>query len=456
MKRVLIIAYYFPPVAATGAMRPLGFCRYLGSYGWTPHVVTTTPDSVYPVHPVDERLSEKLPSTIKVEAIPYSSTLDRLLHFRKLIRDCLGRRGNHEIADGGNRGSNVKTNGIENFGCIGQLKRFVLDRMFAFPDPQRAWMEPVLRHVGSLAKEQRPDLVFATGSPWTSLAIARELGCRFRVPFIVDFRDPWASNAGFHYVSPQLIRKTEMLERRICQEAAAVIANTSELRTHLTALYPEVEGKCVAIPNGFHADDFALLPTPEGKESAQRVGIEVCHFGTMYMMRTPVELLRALLELVEEGKIRKAQLRLRFIGSWDVRSDECERMAQDLEKHGVLLREPPVGHQECLRQMAQADALLTMQPGSTLQIPAKIYEYIATQRPLVVIGDPGATFNLVQRHRLGVCCSNQAHAIKQLFTDLICDPAKIVARSEDATALFDYRNLTGQLAKVFDRAGGFA
>jgi hypothetical protein len=454
VKRVLIVAYYFPPVAATGAMRPLGFCRYLSTYGWTPHVVTTTPDSVYPVHSVDERLSGKLPSSIKVEAIPYASTLDRLLHFRKLIRDRIGRRGNHAIAAGVNYGSNVKTNELKNSGHIGQLKRFVLDRMFAFPDPQSAWMEPVLKHVGSLAKDEQPDLVFATGSPWTSLAIARKLGRRFRVPFIVDFRDPWASNAGFHYISPQLIRKTEMLERQICQEAAAVIANTSELRTHLTALYPEIQDKCVAIPNGFHADDFALPATPDGDQASQRVGIELCHFGTMYMMRTPVELLRALLELVEEGTIRKAQLRLRFIGTWDVRSDECERMAQGLEKHGVLLREPPVSHQECLRQMARADALLTMQPGSTLQIPAKIYEYIATRRPLVVIGDPGATFNLVQRHRLGVCCSNQAPAIKQLFTDLIFDSAKFVTPSEDATALFDYKNLTGQLAKVFDGASG--
>ena len=454
MKHVLIVAYYFPPVAATGAMRPLGFCRYLSTYGWTPHVITTTPKSVYPSHPVDERLSGKLPSTIKVEAIPYTSTLDRLLHFRKLIRGWVGRRGNGPISVGGTHALKVKTDEPKNSQYIGQLKRFVLDRLFAFPDPQSAWMEPVLKHVASLAEVKRPDLVFATGSPWTSLVVARELGRRLRVPFIVDFRDPWASNAAFHYISPQLIRKTESLERQICQEAAAVIANTSELRQHLTTIYPEIEGKCIAIPNGFHADDFTLSTASCGNQSLPRVGIEVCHFGTMYMMRTPVELLRALLELVEEGAIGKTQLRLRFIGTWDVRSDECERMAQDLEKHGVLLREPPINHQECLRQMASADALLTMQPGSTLQIPAKIYEYIATQRPLIVIGDPGATFNLVERHRLGVCCSNQAPAIKRLFTELIRNPARIVAPSKDDAALFDYKNLTGQLAEVFDRADG--
>lgn len=79
-------------------------------------------------------------------------------------------------------------------------------------------MDPVLNYVGSLAKEERPDLVFATGSPWTSLVIARELGRRFSVPFIVDFRDPWANNANFHYVSPQLIRKPKCSNDRFAKK----------------------------------------------------------------------------------------------------------------------------------------------------------------------------------------------------------------------------------------------
>lgn len=454
MKNVLIVAYYFPPIAATGAMRPLGFCRYLNTYGWTPSVVTTTPASVYPKHPIDERLLAKLPSMLRVEAISYASSIDRLINFRKLIRQHLGLGRDQVIAMGGNQGSKPNTGETGNWGRINQLKRLLLDRLFTFPDPQVAWMRPTLKRMASLSAGERPDLVFATGSPWTSLVIARELGRRFEVPFVVDFRDPWASNVGFHYLSPHLIQKTERLERQICREAAAVIANTQELRTQLTATYPEIESKCVTISNGFHSDDFSSRPISGRTGSTRQGGIEVCHFGTMYMMRTPIELLRALLELVEEGQIEKSQLRLRFVGMWDVRSDECERMAQELEKHGVLQREPPVGHQECLRQMASADALLTMQPGSTLQIPAKIYEYVATRRPLVVIGDPGATFNLVQRHRLGVCCPNQVAAIKCLFVGLVRAPSMIAAPSEEAVENFDYKSLTGQLANVFDRACG--
>ncbi|MFZ1504954.1 MAG: hypothetical protein WAS50_17475, partial [Nitrospira sp.] len=71
MKRVLIVAYYFPPVAASGAMRPLGFCRNLPAFGWQPKVLTTTPECVYPVHQVDEKLGARVPDTVEVIRVPY-------------------------------------------------------------------------------------------------------------------------------------------------------------------------------------------------------------------------------------------------------------------------------------------------------------------------------------------------------------------------------------------------
>ena len=104
--------------------------------------------------------------------------------------------------------------------------------------------------------------------------------------------------------------------------------------------------------------------------------------------------------------------------------------------------------------MSKADVLLTMQPGSTLQIPAKIYEYIATRRPLVVIGDSGATFNLVQRHKLGVCCPNNVQAIKQLMKELIRDSGRSASPAKESSDAFNYCNLSAQLAGILDRACG--
>src|SRR6266542_5659957 len=41
MKRVLLVAYHYPPSTAVGAVRPSKFARYLPDLGWQPIVLTT-------------------------------------------------------------------------------------------------------------------------------------------------------------------------------------------------------------------------------------------------------------------------------------------------------------------------------------------------------------------------------------------------------------------------------
>ncbi|NLJ28327.1 MAG: glycosyltransferase family 4 protein [Deltaproteobacteria bacterium] len=40
MKRILIIAFHFPPDAAVGGVRPAKFAKYLPEFGWEPYVLT--------------------------------------------------------------------------------------------------------------------------------------------------------------------------------------------------------------------------------------------------------------------------------------------------------------------------------------------------------------------------------------------------------------------------------
>jgi hypothetical protein len=178
--------------------------------------------------------------------------------------------------------------------------------------------------------------------------------------------------------------------------------------------------------------------------------LELCHFGTVYGKRNPLPLLQAIKELSEENRIEPGQLRVRFVGAWECMDDPCEALAQELEKQGVIQREPPVPHETCLQQMALAKILLILQPAYPLQIPGKIYEYIATGRPLLVIGGEGATARLVEQHRLGRCCSNQVLEIKELLWRLITGQTRIEPPQPADTARFDYPILAGELACVLD------
>ena len=178
--------------------------------------------------------------------------------------------------------------------------------------------------------------------------------------------------------------------------------------------------------------------------------LELCHFGTIYGNRSPLSLFMAIESLFKESRITKDQLHIRLVGDWLVQDDRCETLAQELERAGFLRRQPSLPHEICLRQMALAQILLILQPAYPLQVPAKIYEYIATGRPILVIGGEGATAALVERHRLGKCCPNEMPAIKNLLLSLVESQLRIEPTSPEDREKFHYNKLTQKLVGVFD------
>src|SRR5262245_19181969 len=67
MKRVLFIAYLFPPIANSGTQRSLKFVKYLSHHGWDPIVLTA---AHFDGHQIDERLLDEIPAGLRVERVP--------------------------------------------------------------------------------------------------------------------------------------------------------------------------------------------------------------------------------------------------------------------------------------------------------------------------------------------------------------------------------------------------
>lgn len=245
-----------------------------------------------------------------------------------------------------------------------------------------------------------------------------------------------------------------MAEALACGFASHVIANTEELRERLIREYGELRDRCTWIPNGFDREVLMPRQGTEGHTDATSMGrgYELCHFGTVYGKRTPRILLQSVWELFRDGHLKPDVIRLRFVGEWDATDQECERLAVDLEKQGFLRREPPISHSACLREMQRSSVLLVLQPDSPLQVPAKIYEYVATGRPLLLIGGEGATANLVTRHALGVSSPNQVARIKSLLLELASGKQQLIPPDASRVNRFEYRSLSGELASVLDAA----
>ena len=457
-RKVLVVAYYFPPIATSGSMRPLGFCRYLDRYGWQPRVLTTDPRSVYPAMGVDESLSTRLPESIQIDRVPHKNLEHALLQLRSKFRHSVATLLSLEASQ-----ALPRTNGQASNGTSAgfrqkyyNLKNTALDWLFSFPDPQCFWLRPAVQWFSRIPRDEYPHAVFATGGPWTTLLVGKALAKRFQVPFVADLRDPWTCNPYIQVHSPFLFHRAIRLERSVYEAAACVVANTAELSTKLRSNHPDLKRKFVTITNGFDSDTYS--PAANGRKVRQSpsVGvnppIELCHFGSMYGNRNPLLFLQAVKGLIDEKRIGPDQLRIRFTGAWEVTETSCENLAQELERLGIVRREPPVPHDECVQLMMAAEILLILQPASPLQIPGKIYEYIATGRPLLVIGGEGATAQLVDRHQLGTCCRNEVADIKTMLARIVNDHVRITPPPKEELARFAYRTLTADLASVLDAA----
>src|SRR5436309_9579960 len=66
-RRVLVLAYYFPPVGGAGVQRTLKFVKYLSPLGWDATVISTR-SRVYGA--IDETLLAEVPPSTRVVRTP--------------------------------------------------------------------------------------------------------------------------------------------------------------------------------------------------------------------------------------------------------------------------------------------------------------------------------------------------------------------------------------------------
>ena len=81
---------------------------------------------------------------------------------------------------------------------------------------------------------------------------------------------------------------------------------------------------------------------------------------------------------------------------------DLESARDSLGLRDVVEIVPRMPRRDSLAEMMAASALLLVQPGHPLSIPAKVYEYLATGRPILAIADEGETANLVRGSGAGI------------------------------------------------------
>lgn len=399
-RNVLMVAYLFPPaggIGAAGSQRVLKFAKYLPRHHWRPVILTVHEGDYESYLSLDLTLLEKVPPGTEIVRTTVLRWMTKLLEWQKRLKNGYSREKT-ETKDSAALSSFSDRSGES--GRLQSLKDAITD-LFEIPDEEIGWFLPSVYAGLRVVKRESIDAIYATGRPWTALVIGLVLRQLTRKPLVVDFRDPWMTNPFRVQYSALKNRLEAVLERLVVEKADVVIANTAELRDEFLQRFPrQPSSKFISLVNGFDPDDYLIDKSAE--MNANSSVFTLTHTGFLYGKRDPKTFLEAVQLLVEQQFIDRHRIKIVFVGSVELPYNlPAYLSAANLQ--GVVTLHEHVPYRESLRFLREADVLLLLQPGTTTQIPSKLFEYIGTKKPIVAVSPrQGATSQIIINEELGV------------------------------------------------------
>jgi glycosyltransferase involved in cell wall biosynthesis len=439
-----MIAYYFPPVggiAAAGSQRTLKFAKYLPRYGWEPVILTVKETSYENYLTLDPTLLSRVPSDTKIIRTSVIRWLTRILELKNRRRRVVS--GQHPS------GPVEATQRLQEKSRLQSFKDS-LTGLCEIPDDEIGWLLPAIVAGHRAIKRHAIDVIYATGKPWTAHLIGLALKLLTGKPLVVDFRDPWMTNPFRGQMSRLRDRIEGYMEKKVVEIADVVVTNTSDLRAEFLTRFPRESGeKFVAVLNGFDPEDCQPARVP-------RVDPEkftVTHTGFLYGKRDPRLFIEAIAFLIETQKVDRKRFRVRLVGSVELSYDLPE-LIRSRGIEDVVQMVDQVPYDQSLQYLINSDALLLLQPGTTTQIPSKLFEYIALGKPVIAISPPsGATSRIVLDNLLGTAADadnivDTSSAVEEVYRKWLSGNQS--CWNNGGRERFDVQNVTAVLAERFN------
>lgn len=436
MKKVLIVAYYFPPSGGPGVQRVLKYVQYLRDFGWEP-VVLTVSNGSFPAR--DESLIAAIPSGVRVIRTEIFEPYDI---YRKLT--------------GKEKGSAIDVNTIRKDGTklplSERLAEFIRATLF-IPDARIGWYANAVRAGLDAIRDDGIDAIYSSSPPYTCALIARGLKRKTGLPWIAGFRDPWTKfiTTPKRWALPAKV--DSMLEHAVFREADEIEVAWLGITKDALDKYPDLPPeKFHHLPNGY---DSADMPDVDPRDRTDE-RFTVTYTGSMYGRRNPEAFLRAVEMLVHRGDVDRERIRLRFIGRF---GDEVLAMFERSDLGNAIEVVGYMAHTESIRQLLLADALLLVvdeYEGSDDVVPGKVYEYVGSGRPVLAVApERSAIADLIAETRGGfVAHQSNVAGIADAFLKLYRahqTGAPALETNRAAIERYERRNVTGELAALLDQ-----
>lgn len=431
MRRVLMVSPHFPPDSSAASHRARLLAPHLNEAGWEPTIVTVEP-SAYEGR-LDPDLASLVPSTLRVVRAP-------------------------AWQPGSTRWAGLGDLGLRAYTGLRRACRTLLAR------------EPF-------------DALFITVYPVYPALLGPGLKAEFRVPFVLDYQDPWVgawgqsvgggSDGAPDWKSRVSRRLGTWLEPRALRAADAIVAVSQGTIDGIVERMPAA-GRLPhgVIPLGFEPDDFEALrgrpPLAARFDPADGL-VHLCYVGTL--LPTGLDTLRLLLRALDRARRddpAAARLHLHFFGTSNQSHTVRCRVLPIARECGVadVVTEVPgrLDYLEALSVLTHASAILLLGSSEPHYTASKLYPALLAKRPILALFHEASSVVSILRAAAGEPSVRMvtygdgpaagAHAadvachLRALAASCAYNPGDVVLeRVDDVSA----RSLARQLAAVFDR-----
>ena len=334
-KRVLIVAYDFPPAASIAALRISKFAKYLPEFGWEPVILT--------------RDIGKRQSPNSLQEVSETNV------FR---------------VDAGKPGKLT--------GLLSPLSNLALFQIWR-PE-HTGWYYSAVKEGQRILDRLSVNAIFSSFPPPGPHFVAAKLQQKMGVPWVAEFRDPWSFSSYTHYDGfTRTIAR--LIEKKTVKRSKLLVAVSKNMAKELLRLHSK---GTIVIHNGFDEEDYQ-------SDVPLLSRFTITYTGNIYRdKRDPSVLFEAVRQLRDDGRIRAGDFHIRFFGS-NVASNISPLVTTYGIKDFVEVHDN-ISFEESISRQRESTVLLSLSWNDVRDNythPGKLLEYFGSQRPILTTGYRG-------------------------------------------------------------------
>jgi glycosyltransferase involved in cell wall biosynthesis len=366
--RLLYLAFYFPPSRASGVYRARATANHFAAAGWDVTVLAAPLKFLYDVTgSTDEKLLDTVDPRIRVER----PELD-LARWSHELREMSWFRGT----------------------MPGLAKRLSHWRDFKqFPEVYVSWGRSAVAAALKLHRREKFDAVLATGNPFAAFGTAWAVNRLTGLPYVLDYRDSWTLDLFTDAPAFPPRHPAWKWEWRVIRRSAATVFVNNALREWHAARYPRAAERMMVVPNGWDPDLLDVAPNepPPGDRP-----LRFNYLGTVTTYQPVEEMAAAFAQARQHAELAGAELnvyghlgffqhsRSSFLSRFELNAAGEVDPERD---NGVRVR-GAVSKTEVSSVYAESDVLVFLAAGARYVTSGKVFEYMATGRPIVSVHAP--------------------------------------------------------------------